>query len=70
MERSRFESVLPVTTEGAAAIIGMAPKTLENMRSRGDGPPFLKLGRVVRYDPRDLEDWKAARRFTSTSEAA
>jgi|DEB19_MinimDraft_2_1074335.scaffolds.fasta_scaffold34554_2 predicted DNA-binding transcriptional regulator AlpA len=62
--------VPPVDTAGAAELTGFAEKTLENMRSRGDGPPFLKLGRLVRYDPRDLEAWKAARRFNSTSEAA
>ncbi len=58
----------PVDTAGAAKLAGIAQKTLENMRSRGDGPPFLKLGRLVRYDPRDIEDWKAARRFQSTGE--
>lgn len=62
--------VAPVDTAGAATLIGMAEKTLENMRSRGDGPPFLKIGRLVRYDPRDLEAWKAERRVHSTSGVA
>jgi hypothetical protein len=33
----------------------------------GGGPPYLKLGRRVLYDPRDLEDWAAAARQTHTS---
>jgi len=34
----------------------------------GDGPPFIRLGRAVVYDTRDLDAWLAARRATSTSE--
>ena len=66
MESTAYIS--PVDTDGAAKLAGIARKTLENMRTRGDGPPFLKLGRLVRYDPRDIENWKAQRRFQSTSE--
>ncbi len=37
---------------------------------RTASPPFLKLGRAVRYDRRDLDEWLAARRRTTTSDAA
>lgn len=59
-------------TKGAAPLIGVAPGTLENWRTRGIGPKFIKtLGRrgKVLYDPADIEVWKDANRFQSTSEA-
>ena len=53
---------------GAAKRLKLAPETLRNMRWRGDGPPFLKLGRTVRYRLSDLADWLDARVRTSTSD--
>jgi hypothetical protein len=58
------------TEEQEAARIGLAPKTLANQRSRGDGPPFLKVGRLVRYDPELTDAWLAERVRTSTSEVS
>lgn len=48
---------------------GIAPKTLANQRWRGDGPPFIKLGRLVRYDPETADEWAASRQASSTSQA-
>lgn len=31
--------------------------TLANWRYRGSGPPFVRLGRHVRYRAVDLDDW-------------
>ena len=58
------------TEEQEAQRIGIAPKTLTNMRCRGDGPPFLKISRLVRYDPELTDAWLAERVRNSTSEAA
>ncbi len=66
----RFHDIAPLPTPDAAVLAGVSPKTLENMRSAGGGPKYLKLGRKVAYDPRDIEAWKDERRFSSTSEAA
>jgi predicted DNA-binding transcriptional regulator AlpA len=52
----------------AADYVGYAESTLEKKRVTGDGPPFIRLGRMVVYDTRDLDDWLARRRATSTSE--
>ena len=49
---------------------GISPKTLANQRWRGDGPPYVKLGRLVRYDPAKTDAWAAERERQSTSEAA
>lgn len=59
-------TVLP--TERAAAYLGLSPKTLETLRTRGGGPPFLKLGRRVVYRKADLELWLAQRVRRSTSD--
>lgn len=56
------------TEEQEAARIGVAPKTLANQRCRGDGPPFLKLGRLVRYDPALTDAWLSDRVRVSTSQ--
>ncbi len=33
------------------------PATLDRWASLGGGPPFLKIGRHRRYDPRAVRDW-------------
>ena len=37
---------------------GMSPRTLENWRWRGDGPPFLKVGHKVLYRLEDIETYE------------
>ncbi len=59
-----------VDTKGASERIGLAVKTLENMRTRGDGPQFMKLGRMVRYRIADIDAWMAERVVSSTSAVA
>lgn len=60
-----------VTVQGASRLTGLAVSTLNKMRVRGDGPPFVKLGRKrVAYDVNRLEAWLASRERLSTSEAA
>lgn len=44
-------------------------KTLQAWRCRGGGPPFIRVGRLVRYRPEDVEAWIESRRVSSTSEA-
>jgi DNA-binding transcriptional MerR regulator len=60
-------------TKAAAPRIGVTAGTLENWRTKGVGPRFIKTAGVrgkVLYDPADIEVWKEANRFQSTSEAA
>jgi predicted DNA-binding transcriptional regulator AlpA len=56
-------------TEGELArFLKMAPGTLRNWRTSGEGPPFLSLSsRAVRYRFADVEAWVNARRRRSTS---
>jgi len=39
-----------------AKYLGISTSTLSKLRVFGGGPPFLKFGRRVVYDPRDLND--------------
>ncbi len=62
-----------LNSEAAAAALGISPVTLKIWRCKGKGPRFIKLGRSPRdrvvYDPAEIEAWKAARTFASTSAA-
>lgn len=42
----------------AAAILGIARHTLACYRHLGDGPPFYKFGRWIRYARDDLRRWR------------
>lgn len=54
----------------AAAYLGLSIHTLNGLRSAGNGPAFIREGRAVLYDIRDLDAWIDRRqRFRSTSEA-
>ena len=57
-------------TPDAAARLGLSPSTLEKMRTRGDGPAYIQLGRWrVAYPLAELDRWIAARPLrASTSE--
>ena len=44
-------------------------KTLEAWRCRGGGPPFIRVGRLIRYRPDDVARWCESRRMQSTSDA-
>ena len=58
-----------LTTKEAAEELRLKPHTLENMRSDGKGPIFMKLGGRVFYHRADLKTWlKEARRRSSSGE--
>jgi predicted DNA-binding transcriptional regulator AlpA len=44
-------------TKQAAAYLGLAQITLAQWRQMDTGPPYVKLGRAVRYDVADLAHW-------------
>lgn len=41
----------------AAAVIGVSAQSLSRWRKAGIGPPYLRLGRKVRYRPGDVSAW-------------
>jgi len=52
----------------AAEYPGISVGTLSKRRVDGDGPKYLKLGRRVVYDTRDLDGWLDTRRRASTAD--
>jgi excisionase family DNA binding protein len=51
----------------AAEMLGISHRTLQAWRVKGGGPPFVKLGRSVRYELTQLEAWANARVRANTS---
>lgn len=49
---------------------GISASTLRTYRCRGTSPPFLKVGKHVRYDWADVCAWLAAKRRHSTAPTA
>jgi excisionase family DNA binding protein len=62
---------LLVGADEAARLLGVSRKTLWNHTApRGDRIPAVKLGRVVRYSPAELEQWIARRLEESKSQSS
>ena len=53
-----------VTAEEAAVFCRVTPKVLRNWRGRGEGPPWIKLGRRVVYRRESVLDWLAQREIS------
>lgn len=53
-----------LTEDAVAAILDVSTSWLAKARMRGEGPPYIKVGRSVRYFP--LDPWLAAQRRWST----
>ncbi|WP_413710673.1 helix-turn-helix transcriptional regulator [Rhizobium sp. Rhizsp82] len=60
--KMRVEDAANYTTVGAS--------TLNKLRLTGGGPAYSKVGKIVVYDPADLDLWLASKRRLSTSVAA
>lgn len=54
-----------LTTEEVAAWLGIQKCTLEKARSTriGNFPPYIRIGRVVRYRPTEVEAWLRRQSF-------
>lgn len=65
-------TILPdgrMDAKNAATYVGLSVKTLAMMRCNGNGPTFVKRGRVFYYRG-DLDEWLLAGRAASTAQAA
>lgn len=65
--QARQESPFLNTTD-AGTYVGLSRRTLEKMRTSGNGPIYRKHGRYVRYHVADLDAWSTSRCKNSTSE--
>lgn len=46
--------------------LGISTRTLQSWRIKGGGPPFLKIGAAVRYNPDQVDAWLSSRVRTNT----
>lgn len=56
-----------LSEQAVSKSLGLTRKALQNMRWRGGGPRYVKLGRRVLYDPADLEAWIQQNKRSDTS---
>jgi predicted DNA-binding transcriptional regulator AlpA len=59
-----------LTEAQVSEILGRGVPTLQKDRVAGTGPQFIKMGRLVRYRPSDVQAWLTERVRQSTSEGA
>jgi excisionase family DNA binding protein len=57
-----------LTVSEAAQYVRLAMSTLNALRTAGRGPRFIKLGRKVLYDTKDLDAWLDRNKRRSTSD--
>lgn len=58
-----------VDTRNASIYLGLSAKTLAMMRCNGNGPKFIKRGRIF-YFKEDLDSWlNEGGRFSSTAQS-
>lgn len=57
-----------LTADETADLLRISPRTLENWRARGHGPPYLRLTRRrIAYRERDVLAWIDSRLRASTA---
>jgi hypothetical protein len=57
-----------LTTDEAAVLLRLSPRTLEKQRVLGGGPRYRKFGARVLYAIGDLNAWADSRAFAMTSD--
>ena len=57
-----------LTPREAANFLRLSLSWLAKARMRGDGPPYVKLGRAIRYSEGALVQWMKSRLRLSTSD--
>jgi hypothetical protein len=65
---SHAPAAVLLTPRETAERLKVSLSWLAKARMRGDGPPFIKIGRSIRYSEVGLWQWTRARQRSSTSE--
>jgi predicted DNA-binding transcriptional regulator AlpA len=58
-----------LTAREAANFLRVSESWLAKARMQGNGPPFVKIGRSIRYRQSDLLRWMRSRTHLSTGES-
>jgi predicted DNA-binding transcriptional regulator AlpA len=68
VDRAPIPVAALLTPREAARILNVSDSWLAKARMRGDGPPYVKVGRAVRYSQGSLLQWMKSQQHLSTSE--
>lgn len=55
-----------LTTDELADRLGIPANALKKWRAINDGPPYIRVGKYVRYRERDVEAWEKTRLVPTT----
>lgn len=58
-----------IDTDAAAAMLGLPSSTLTYWRAVETGPPFLRIGRRIKYEPGDVVEWARSMRSAPVSQS-
>jgi excisionase family DNA binding protein len=67
-DRSVAPAIVLLTPKEAATRLKVSLSWLAKARMRGDGSPYIKIGRSIRYREDALIQWMKGRQRMSTSE--
>ena len=56
---SPFDEVL-ISRRDVAAHLGMSHSGFVKMLDRGEGPPYFRFGRMMRFSPAAVKAWEAS----------
>jgi hypothetical protein len=69
VNKQHFDFPVLLTAKEAGTRLKVSLSWLAKARMRGDGPPYSKIGRSIRYSEAVLIQWMKARQRMSTSDA-
>jgi hypothetical protein len=67
-QRPTAPTIVLLTPKEAAKLLKVSASWLAKARMRGDGPPYIRIGRAIRYSEAALLQWTKSRQRLSTSE--
>jgi excisionase family DNA binding protein len=67
-QRPAVPIIVLLTAKEAAKLLKVSLSWLAKARMRGDGPPYIPVGRSIRYSEAALLQWMKSRQRLSTSQ--
>jgi excisionase family DNA binding protein len=67
-QKTTVATFVLLTPKEAATRLKVSLSWLAKARMRGDGPPYIRIGRSIRYREADLLQWMKSRQRLSTSQ--
>jgi predicted DNA-binding transcriptional regulator AlpA len=68
MNKQHLDLAPLLTAKEASRLLKVSLSWLAKSRMRGDGPPYIRVGRSIRYAEPALSQWMKSRQRLSTSE--